>query len=61
MHISRDLAHKVLNGLQLIVSGTELHLSKQVIQSARELAQLVSANVESPQQEAARKKWEAEG
>lgn len=60
MIISRDLAHKVLNGLQVIVSATELDRKKQVIETARELGQLVNAHVETPQQKKAREEWEAQ-
>lgn len=58
MVISRQLAHKILNGLQVIVSATELNRPQQVIDTARELGQLVSAHTETPQQEKARKDWE---
>lgn len=58
--ISRQLAHKILNGLQVIVSATELNRPQQVVETARELGQLVSKHVESPQQEKARKEFEAQ-
>jgi len=58
--ISRQLAHKITNGLQLIVSATELNMSKVVIDKARELAVLVNSNVETLQEEKARKQREAD-
>lgn len=55
MVISRHLAHKLTNGLQFIISGTELGLTKQVIEKAREMAKLVNTHVESDEQAQARK------
>lgn len=60
MVISRQLAHKLTNGLQMIVSATELGMPKQVIEKARELAQLINAHIESPEQQKAREEYESQ-
>lgn len=60
MIISRQLAHKLLNGLQLIMSANDLGMHKQVTEKAREMASLINAHVESAEQEKARREYEAE-
>ena len=60
MVISRQLAHKITNALQFIVSASELGRTSQVVEKARELASLVNAHIESPEQEKAREEYEAQ-
>jgi two-component sensor histidine kinase len=51
MVISRNLAHKVDNGLQVIMSLIETGQSSRAITTVRELSELVNGCVESRDEE----------
>jgi hypothetical protein len=59
MLISRKLAHKLTDRLQVIVSAIELGEARKAIVYALDMAQLIHRHTESEDEEKARQKREA--
>jgi hypothetical protein len=51
MIVSRKLAHKIQNRLQLILGAIEIGSREVAVQRIRELSELVNRHVESPEEE----------
>ena len=55
MFISRQLAHKLINRMQMITSAIELGRQEAALQHVREMSELVKRHTESELEEKARK------